>query len=121
MPGTTLSVLTDYGRTLALAGGERGYWMDHAASGPRYGAYISHDLVSTIDHDYRTLASREARAIGGMSMGGHGALVCALRNPDRFRSVSAFAPIVAPPNQYLLDRVIDDYTSICGSPLEGPR
>lgn len=29
-------------------------------------------------------------------MGGHGALVCALRNPDRYQSVSAFAPIVAP-------------------------
>ena len=29
-------------------------------------------------------------------MGGHGALVCALRNPDRYRSLSAFAPIAAP-------------------------
>ena len=39
----------------------------------------------------------EARCgIFGHSMGGHGALVLALRNPDRYRSVSAFAPIVAP-------------------------
>ena len=37
-----------------------------------------------------------ARAISGHSMGGHGALVLALRNPGRYRSVSAFAPIVAP-------------------------
>ena len=36
------------------------------------------------------------QAITGHSMGGHGALTIALRNPDRFRSVSAFAPIVAP-------------------------
>ncbi len=35
-------------------------------------------------------------AISGHSMGGHGALVIALRNPDRYRSVSAFSPIVAP-------------------------
>ncbi|HWS75125.1 MAG TPA: alpha/beta hydrolase-fold protein, partial [Quisquiliibacterium sp.] len=34
--------------------------------------------------------------IFGHSMGGHGALVCALRNPHRYRSVSAFAPISAP-------------------------
>jgi S-formylglutathione hydrolase len=34
--------------------------------------------------------------IFGHSMGGHGALVCALRNPTQYRSVSAFAPIVAP-------------------------
>lgn len=38
----------------------------------------------------------EARGIFGHSMGGHGALVCALRNPGRYRSVSAFAPIAAP-------------------------
>ncbi|KQY49269.1 S-formylglutathione hydrolase [Lysobacter sp. Root494] len=37
-----------------------------------------------------------ARAISGHSMGGHGALVLALRNPGRYRSVSAFSPIVAP-------------------------
>lgn len=35
-------------------------------------------------------------AIAGHSMGGHGALVCALRNPDRYCSVSALAPICAP-------------------------
>ena len=37
-----------------------------------------------------------AQAITGHSMGGHGALTIALKNPGRFRSVSAFAPIVAP-------------------------
>src|SRR6185312_11099865 len=36
------------------------------------------------------------QGITGHSMGGHGALTVALRNPERFRSVSAFAPIVAP-------------------------
>lgn len=39
-----------------------------------------------------------AQGITGHSMGGHGALTIALRNPDRFRSVSAFAPIVSPMN-----------------------
>ena len=38
----------------------------------------------------------ERRAITGHSMGGHGALTVALHHPGRFRSVSAFAPIVAP-------------------------
>jgi S-formylglutathione hydrolase len=37
-----------------------------------------------------------AQAITGHSMGGHGALTLALKNPGRFRSVSAFAPMVAP-------------------------
>jgi S-formylglutathione hydrolase len=38
------------------------------------------------------------RSISGHSMGGHGALVLALRNPDRYRSVSAFSPIANPVN-----------------------
>ena len=41
-------------------------------------------------------AAAGATGIFGHSMGGHGALVCALRNPDRYKSVSAFAPIAAP-------------------------
>ncbi|TEA77258.1 S-formylglutathione hydrolase [Allopusillimonas ginsengisoli] len=50
-----------------------------------------HDLVSA------SLPVRDNRmGIMGHSMGGHGALVLGLRNPDRFRSVSAFAPIAAP-------------------------
>ena len=40
----------------------------------------------------------DERAISGHSMGGHGAMVCALRNPERYRSVSAFAPISNPMN-----------------------
>lgn len=39
---------------------------------------------------------RDRQAITGHSMGGHGALTLALRHPGRYRSVSAFAPIVAP-------------------------
>lgn len=41
-------------------------------------------------------ARRDAQGIFGHSMGGHGALVIALRNPQTYRSLSAFAPIVAP-------------------------
>lgn len=41
-------------------------------------------------------ADTDRSGVFGHSMGGHGALVVALRNPDRYRSVSAFAPICAP-------------------------
>jgi len=40
----------------------------------------------------------EACAISGHSMGGHGALICALKNPDQYQSVSAFSPISNPSN-----------------------
>lgn len=55
--------------------------------------YVVDELPALIEANF---AVTRARGISGHSMGGHGALVIALRNPARYRSVSAFAPIVAP-------------------------
>lgn len=55
--------------------------------------YIVDELPAWVEADP---SASDARAISGHSMGGHGALVIALRNPGRYRSVSAFSPIVAP-------------------------
>jgi S-formylglutathione hydrolase len=55
--------------------------------------YVVEELPALIEANF---PATDARAIFGHSMGGHGALVIALRNPRRYRSVSAFAPIVAP-------------------------
>ena len=52
-----------------------------------------HELPALIEAEFPATG---ARGISGHSMGGHGALVIALRNPGRYRSVSAFSPIVAP-------------------------
>ena len=55
--------------------------------------YVAQELPALIEASFPATG---ARAISGHSMGGHGALVIALRNPGRYRSVSAFSPIVAP-------------------------
>ncbi|WP_049623231.1 S-formylglutathione hydrolase [Frateuria defendens] len=55
--------------------------------------YVVHELPALIEAAFPASA---ARAVSGHSMGGHGALVAALRHPGRYRSVSAFSPIVAP-------------------------
>jgi len=55
--------------------------------------YVVHELPALVEAE---LPANGARAISGHSMGGHGALVIALKNPGRYRSVSAFSPIVAP-------------------------
>ncbi len=55
--------------------------------------YVVHELPALVEAE---LPATQARGISGHSMGGHGALVLALRNPGRYRSVSAFSPIVAP-------------------------
>jgi S-formylglutathione hydrolase len=59
-------------------------------------AYIERDLPDLVAAEFPADMARQA--ITGHSMGGHGALTVALRNPGRFRSVSAFAPIVSPLN-----------------------
>ena len=55
--------------------------------------YVARELPALVETHF---PANDARAISGHSMGGHGALVLALRHPGRYRSVSAFAPIVAP-------------------------
>ncbi|RMX07614.1 S-formylglutathione hydrolase [Corticibacter populi] len=55
--------------------------------------YVADELPALIEQHFPASA---ARGIFGHSMGGHGALVTALRHPGRYRSVSAFSPIVAP-------------------------
>ncbi len=55
--------------------------------------YVTDELIALIDAEFPTTGTR---SISGHSMGGHGALTLALRHPDLFRSVSAFAPISSP-------------------------
>ena len=67
---------------------------DPYARNYRMWTYVTEELPELIATEFP--ADMERQGITGHSMGGHGALTVALRNPGRFRSVSAFAPIVAP-------------------------
>jgi len=60
----------------------------------RMATYVSEELPRLAAANFPFDLSRQG--VFGHSMGGHGALILALRNPGRFRSVSAFAPIVQP-------------------------
>lgn len=57
-------------------------------------AYITEELPALIEAHFPVLAG--VKSIAGHSMGGHGALICALKNPQAYRSVSAFSPICNP-------------------------
>ena len=57
-------------------------------------SYITRELPALIEQEFPADMSRQG--IFGHSMGGHGALTIALNNPERFKSCSAFAPIVEP-------------------------
>jgi S-formylglutathione hydrolase len=58
--------------------------------------YVTQELPALINDTFPVDPSRQS--IFGHSMGGHGALSIALKNPDQYKSVSAFAPIVSPMN-----------------------
>jgi len=60
----------------------------------RMWSYVTDELPALVASEFPVDMDRQG--ITGHSMGGHGALTVSLRDPDRFRSVSAFAPIVAP-------------------------
>jgi len=56
--------------------------------------YVTQELPMLIESELPVLPN--IKSISGHSMGGHGALICALKNPDQYRSVSAFSPICNP-------------------------
>ena len=51
--------------------------------------YITKDLIEYVDTHYRTVDSREGRAVSGLSMGGYGAMMLGLRHPDLFCSIGS--------------------------------
>ena len=70
------------------------YWANWSDGGPRWADYVVQDVVSTIDRRYRTLPSAASRAIGGLSMGGLGALNLAFQHPDVFGVVGGHSPSI---------------------------
>ncbi len=70
-------------------------------------SYILDELPQLINKEFPV--DGERISISGHSMGGHGALTIALKNPQRFKSVSAFAPICSPLNCPWGDKVLSNY------------
>jgi len=65
-------------------------WADHY----HMYQYVTRELPALVESELPLIPG--IKSITGHSMGGHGALICALKNPDAYRSVSAFAPICHP-------------------------
>ena len=62
----------------------------------RYDDYIARDVVRFIDSRYRTLAAREHRGVGGLSMGGYGAISLALHFPSVFGAAASHSGVLSP-------------------------
>jgi S-formylglutathione hydrolase FrmB len=79
---------SQYPFIVVMPDGGRGFYLD-AIEGFAYETAIARDLVNLIDTKFQTIASREGRCVGGLSMGGYGALHFALKFPDMFASANS--------------------------------
>ncbi len=77
-------------------------WAEHY----RMYDYVVSELPALIEANFPV---SDQRSISGHSMGGHGALICALKNPGRYQSVSAFSPIVNPSNCPWGEKALGNY------------
>ena len=72
--------------------GENGWYTDHASRpDEKWESYIISELIPEIDKNFRTLSSRDKRAMAGLSMGGYGSLKFGLKYPDKFVLVGSFS------------------------------
>lgn len=77
-------------------------WAEHY----RMYDYVVSELPALVEANFPV---SDRRSISGHSMGGHGALICALKNPGRYQSVSAFSPIVNPSNCPWGEKALGNY------------
>lgn len=79
---------------VVMPNGGRGFYCD-AIEGMAYETAIIRDLVRYVDSVFQTRACREGRCIGGLSMGGYGAVKLALKHPDLFCSAVSHSGALA--------------------------
>lgn len=72
---------------VVMPDGGRGFYTDHI-NGPKWGTYIAQELPDFIERTFPARKDAGGRAVGGLSMGGYGALRVALGNPGRYASVN---------------------------------
>jgi S-formylglutathione hydrolase FrmB len=73
---------------VVMPDGQRGYYTDNA-HGPAWARHFGEELPAIIERNFPALPRRSGRSIGGLSMGGYGALRIALGYPDRFISATS--------------------------------
>ena len=105
-----------YPMIVVMPDGGRSFYCD-AAQGFAYETAIVGDLVGTVDRLFQTRRGRAGRAIGGLSMGGYGALKLALRFPEMFCSATSHSGAVHFGHDFWHDR--SEFARIVGEPVCG--
>lgn len=86
----------DYNLIIVTPGvGPSSYYFDSPMlDSVRYETYITAELIPHIDKTFRTLAKKESRAITGLSMGGHGAIMLSAKHPDLFVAAGSMSGVM---------------------------
>jgi enterochelin esterase-like enzyme len=79
---------------VVMPAADRNYTSQSSEAQARYHDFVAGELVDYVDSHYRTIASQQGRAIGGISMGGRIAIMTALQHPARFGVVGGLSPAV---------------------------
>jgi S-formylglutathione hydrolase FrmB len=74
--------------------GENSFYADYLDGSRRYEQLVVDEIPRYVEEKYRALTDRRHRALGGVSMGGYGALKIAFKYPDRYATVAAVSPII---------------------------
>ena len=95
-----------YEEIIVMPEGENS-WYVNSATDPKmqWEDYIIKDLIPYVDAHYRTIASRQGRAIAGLSMGGYGAMFLGLKHHEMFAAVASLSGVVASANLSRWDKL----------------
>jgi putative tributyrin esterase len=81
---------------IAMPEGDQSFYVNHHGDPKaRWEDYITTEVIAHVDAKYRTIPSRSARGISGLSMGGYGAVTLGLRKPKLFSSVASHSGALA--------------------------
>lgn len=109
-----LQRLADEHRCIVVCPDGQDSWYFDSPIDPKmqYETYMTKELIAAVDGKYRTIATRDGRAITGLSMGGHGALWLAWRHPDLYcacGSMSGGVDITKFPGKWKIHLRLGDY------------
>ena len=99
---------------VVMPDGGRGFYTNHYDGGPQWATHVGVELPTFIERTFPALATRDGRHIGGLSMGGYGALRVALGHPDRFASANSHSGAVLGPRRRVDFPPTPEYRAIVG-------
>lgn len=109
---------------IAMPDGDNSFYVNSVHGNAAYEDYIMQDFIPFIEKSYRIKPGRSTRAISGVSMGGYGALMLAMRHPEFFSAASAHSAVLLPvPISQLPAKLLQSYQSqffeaVFGNPID---